>query len=161
MEKLLRWLVSLAHLGNVILHHVHKHGQQILSQKHKGAESGNYAYGNADFVEYTYDSQGRVICETYEDGTTLTYAYDNTGALATVTDSATGITTRLTSDFVDRNVFYRESGTDHEVSLKYTYNKKNLITNVLMAKAAPANAARSIPTTGATVWPPSARAPAV
>ena len=36
----------------------------------------------------------------------------------------------MTSDFVDRNVFYRESGTDHEVSLKYTYNKKNLITRL-------------------------------
>ena len=31
---------------------------------------------------------------------------------------------------MDRNVFYRESGTDHEVSLKYTYNKKNLITRL-------------------------------
>ena len=60
------------------------------------------AYGNADMVEYTYDDQGRVTSQVYENGDTLTYRYVNTGALATVTDSATGRTTTYYSDFTDR-----------------------------------------------------------
>ena len=47
-------------------------------------------YGNGDKVEYTYNEQGRVTKQTYEDGATVEYRYDNTGTLATVTDSATG-----------------------------------------------------------------------
>ena len=47
-------------------------------------------YGNNDRVEYEYDDLGRVTRQTYEDGATVDYRYDNNGALATVTDSATG-----------------------------------------------------------------------
>ena len=45
-------------------------------------------YGNGDKVKYTYDDQGRVTKQTYEDGSTVEYRYDNDGGLATVTDSA-------------------------------------------------------------------------
>ena len=36
---------------------------------------------------------GRLEVETYEDGETVRYAYDNSGNLATVTDSETGVVT--------------------------------------------------------------------
>ena len=44
----------------------------------------------------------------YEDGDTVTYKYDNSGALATVTDSATGITTTYYYDFTDRLMKYAD-----------------------------------------------------
>ena len=68
-------------------------GTQTLATYEYTGDRNRYlqkmTYGNNDFVQYTYDSQGRVICETYEDGTTLTYAYDTTGTLGTPTDTIT------------------------------------------------------------------------
>ena len=69
------------------------------------------AYGNGDGVEYTYDNQGRVITETYKDNITsdsppidktVSYGYDNSGYLASVTDSGSGITTKYFYDFAGR-----------------------------------------------------------
>ncbi len=39
-------------------------------------------YGNNDSVEYAYDKKGRVIKQTYEDGTALLFYYDSSGNLA-------------------------------------------------------------------------------
>ena len=61
-------------------------------------------YGNGDMVQYAYDNQGRVTSQTYEDGDKVTCRYDNNGALASVTDSATGITTTYYYDFAGRVV---------------------------------------------------------
>ena len=54
----------------------------------------------------------------------MTYRYDNNGALASVTDSATGTVTTYYYDFTDRLVKYTESdGTDtHSVSYGYDTN---------------------------------------
>ena len=85
-------------------------------------------YGNEDYVRYVYDDYGRVIQEIYEDGDTVTYSYNNSGALATVTDSATGITTTYYYDFTDRLMKYVESGTDHYHSVGYQYDSLNNLT---------------------------------
>ena len=82
-------------------------------------------YGNNDGIQYTYDRKGRLICQIYEDGDTVTYQYDNDGSLAAVTDSATGITTHYFYDFVGRIVKYTQTGTDYNHSVTYTYDEKN------------------------------------
>lgn len=85
-------------------------------------------YGNDDYVQYIYDEYGRVVCETFEDGDTVTYAYDNSGALATVTDSETGIKTTYYYDFTDRLMKYVESGTNYTHSVGYEYDTLNNLT---------------------------------
>ena len=82
-------------------------------------------YGNGDRVQYTYDSQGRLIQEEYEDGETVSYAYDNSGNLATVTDSETGTVTTYYYDLLNRQSGYREKGTDLDHTVKYEYNEDN------------------------------------
>ena len=89
------------------------------------------AYGNGDSVKYTYDKQGRVTKQTYEDGDTVTYQYDNNGSLASVTDSATGITTTYYYDYADRLLRYAEKGSSFSHIIGYEYDKiNNLITLV-------------------------------
>ena len=85
-------------------------------------------YGNSDYVRYVYDDYGRVTQEVYEDGDTVTYTYNNSGALATVTDSATGITTTYYYDFTDRLMKYVETGTDYYHSVGYQYDSLNNLT---------------------------------
>ena len=58
--------------------------------------------GNGNSVQYTYDTYGRLIQQTYEDGTNVTYKYDNDGTLSTITDSETGVTTKYYYDFTGR-----------------------------------------------------------
>ena len=89
------------------------------------------AYGNQDSVQYTYDILGRVTKETYEDGDTVTYAYDNDGALATVTDSATGRTTTYYYDFTDRLMKYVEKVSGYNHSVGYTYDMLNNLTQLV------------------------------
>jgi len=87
-------------------------------------------YGNGNRVQYTYDDQGRVIKQTYEDKDTVTYLYDNDGALSTVTDSESGITTTYYYDFTDRTMKYVETGTDFSHIVGYEYDVKNNLTKV-------------------------------
>ena len=82
-------------------------------------------YGNGDRVEYEYDSQGRKISETFEDNTTVSYAYDNSGNLATVTDSETGIVTTYYYDLLNRQSGYREQGANLDHTVKYEYDEDN------------------------------------
>ena len=85
-------------------------------------------YGNEDCVRYIYDDYGRVSLEIYEDGDTVTYTYNNSGALAAVRDSATGITTTYYYDFTDRLMKYVETGTDYYHSVGYQYDSLNNLT---------------------------------
>ena len=90
-------------------------------------EDTNYlktlAYGNGDSVNYTYNQQGQVTRQTYEDGDTVTYRYDNNGELASVTDSASGITQQYIYDQIGRPGQYRETGGEWDVTLTYNYNQ--------------------------------------
>ena len=89
------------------------------------------AYGNGDRVEYTYDPQERVTMETYEDGETVRYLYDNDGELAAIVDSESGITSYTASNFTDSNIQYREVGNGYEASLTYNYDQNNRITKIV------------------------------
>lgn len=82
-------------------------------------------YGNGDTVDYEYDSDGRVILETFEDGSTVSYEYDNTGALATMTDSKTGRKTTYYYDLTDRLMKYVESSSGYSHDVEYTYDSLN------------------------------------
>ena len=86
------------------------------------------SYGNMDSINYTRDHLGRVTLETYEDGSTVSYKYDNTGALATVTDSETGRTTTYYYDFTDRLMKYVEKGTNFSHSVGYEFDSLNNLT---------------------------------
>ena len=85
-------------------------------------------YGNGDSVDYTYDKQGRVTKQTYEDGDTVTYKYDNSGVLASVMDSATGITSTYYYDYTDRLLRYAEKGSNFSHIIGYEYDEINNLT---------------------------------
>ena len=88
-------------------------------------------YGNGDHVQYTYDDQGRVTQQKYEDNSYVTYKYDNSGALATVYDSLSGITTTYYYDFTDRMMKYVEKGSGITHSVGYTYDNINNLTKMV------------------------------
>ncbi len=90
----------------------------------------NLDYGNGDTIQYEYDSQGRILTETYEDGQNVTYIYDNSGNIAMVTDSATGIITTCYYDLLNRNVGYLEQGPDLAHSVTYIYDEKNNLSSM-------------------------------
>ena len=58
------------------------------------------------------------------------YTYDNTGALATVTDSASGIKTTYYYDLTDRLIQYTETGTGHSHAVGYVYDRENKLTSL-------------------------------
>ena len=89
-------------------------GNKTLATYSYTADQNKYlqslAYGNGDSVQYSYDTYGRVTEQRYYQivegvntlDATVTYQYDNDGSLASVTDSATGITTKYYYDFTGR-----------------------------------------------------------
>ena len=88
-------------------------------------------YGNGDNVQYKYDDYGRILLETYEDEKTISYQYDNDGALAAVTDSASGITTRQYFDMSGRSVGYSETANNFTHSVGYAYDEINNLTQLV------------------------------
>ena len=92
-------------------------------------------YGNGDSVKYTYDYLGRVTSAKYqEDGSAsvsrvINYVYDNTGALAYMTDSATGIETRCSYDKTSRAAMVEETDNEtfYHVFLYFYDDKGNII----------------------------------
>ena len=88
-------------------------------------------YNNGDGIQYTYDEKGRLIQQVYEDGVAVTYQYDNDGALASVTDSSSGITTRYFYDYTGRATKYTETGEDFSHTVAYTYNSDNNLSQLV------------------------------
>ena len=67
--------------------------------------------------------------QTYEDGDTVTYQYDNNGALAVVSDTGSGITTTYFYDFTDRLMKYTEKiGNSFSHVVGYEYDNINNLT---------------------------------
>lgn len=109
-------------------------GDRILASYTYSDDENKYLeeleYGNSDVVKYTYDDHGRIIREDYyENGSatisrTVTYQYDNMGALATVVDSKTGVTTKYYYDNIGRNIGMHESGGNSTHFLAYTYDEQ-------------------------------------
>jgi RHS repeat-associated protein len=106
-------------------------GNQILAS-YDYQEGTNWLerldYGNEDYVQYTYDNQGRVTQQSYEDGAYVTYKYDNSGALAKVYDSQTGTTSTYYYDFTDRMMKYVEKSSTGTHSVGYEYDNINNLT---------------------------------
>ena len=55
------------------------------------------------------------------------YQYDNSGALAMVTDSESGITSTYYYDLIDRLCKYEEAGQDYSFILEYGFNEMNQV----------------------------------
>jgi RHS repeat-associated protein len=116
-------------------------GTKTLAQYHYDAEA-NYRlekldYGNTDNVQYEYDNLGRIVKESYwKDGATecddfVAYTYDNDGNLATVFDSATGITTTYYYDLLGRALYYTKADATGQIqSVQYAYDVKNNLTGL-------------------------------
>ncbi|MBE6920295.1 MAG: RHS repeat-associated core domain-containing protein [Ruminococcaceae bacterium] len=88
-------------------------------------------YGNGWCVEYYYDDQGRLSSELRDSEYSISYEYDNTGALSTMTDSATGRKTTYYYDLIDRLGKYREVGPNYEHSVTYTYDERNNLSGLV------------------------------
>ena len=88
-------------------------------------------YGNGWCVEYYYDDQGRLSSELRDSEYSISYEYDNTGALSTMTDSATGRKTTYYYDLIDRLGKYREVGPNFEHSVTYTYDARNNLSGLV------------------------------
>ena len=87
-------------------------------------------FGNEDRVIYTYNSDGNLKKQVYEDGVQIQYKYNKDTSLAAVTDSATGISTRYYYDFTERLSKITESGTNHSFSKTYSYDSSNRLTKI-------------------------------
>ena len=110
-------------------------GSRVLAS-YSYTERNNYlrsiVYGNTnDSIEYTYDNYGRLLTQKYEDGDIVSYQYDNEGVLASVSDSATGITVRYYYDFTGRATGYSESGSDYTHTVSYEYDNINNLTKLV------------------------------
>ena len=88
-------------------------------------------FGNEDFVQYTYDEDGRVTKLKYEDNDTVTYTYDNAGTFATVTDSSSGISSAVIYDYQDRLSRYTETGGAHDLLVRYKYDSEDRVSAIL------------------------------
>ena len=120
--------------GNFALRSSIKIGERTLAQYSYEDRTNRLTeldYGNSDEVKYTYDQQGRIIKETYEDDSYVSYKYDNSGALATVFDSSTGITSTYYYDFTDRLMRYVEQGEGFNHTLQYTYDDINNLDTIV------------------------------
>ena len=90
-----------------------------------GGDDGN-GNGKVGTVRYTYDNKGRVKTETYEDGDTIQYLYNNDGNLAKKIEYTGGqikLTTTYYYDLLDRMVKYEETGTNYSHSISYEYDE--------------------------------------
>ena len=88
-------------------------------------------YGNRQINTYRYDEERRLIKEIFDNGSTVSYEYDNTGALSTVTDSATGRKTTYYYDLLGRIGKYKEVGSNYEHSVAYTYDNRNNLSQLV------------------------------
>ena len=106
-------------------------GTSVLAVYSYTNDSNRYlsslAYGNGDVVEYTYDDLGRVTKEEYFENEsetasrTVTYTYNESGVLAKMTDSKTGMTTTYTYDPLGRLVSSYETDGTSKKSSSYAY----------------------------------------
>ena len=88
-------------------------------------------YGNQAYVEYDYDSEGRVTVERYtSNGTTITvkYIYDGVGRLVSVKDGFTNRTTNYSYDADGRLLCVEtKQGNAVYLSVRYQYDVFNRV----------------------------------
>ena len=85
------------------------------------------SYGNGDSTTYTYDNLGRVKTMTEDDGTVTTYSYTSEGYLSTVESG--GVTYRYVYDTLGR-LISSDMGTSTSMSLQtyHEYDSSNRLT---------------------------------
>ncbi|MBE6920297.1 MAG: DNRLRE domain-containing protein [Ruminococcaceae bacterium] len=110
-------------------------GDRLLAAYEYTEDANRYldklTYGNGDYIEYDYDDQSRLTLETFEDNHTVSYEYDNSGALSTMMDSATGRKTTYYYDLIGRLGKYKEVGSNYEHSVSYTYDERNNLSKLV------------------------------
>ena len=72
-------------------------------------------------------NQGRLTQQSFEDSDTVTYLYDNDGALSTVIDSASGSKTKYFYDFAGRLAKFTEDRGSLARRVEYAYNEENQV----------------------------------
>ena len=80
---------------------------------------------------FTYDKWGRITQDIYNDGETVEYQYDNSGMLATVVDSESGIKATYYYDLIDRLCRYEEAGRDYSFIMEYECNDRNQVSQMV------------------------------
>ena len=111
--------------GNFSLRSAVKVGSRTLASYSYSSGSNRLnklTYGNGDYVQYTYDAQGRVIKETFEDGHSVSYAYDRRGNFARTLDSASGVKTTYYYDSLGRPTGYRAYAPGNDIIVQYAYD---------------------------------------
>jgi len=108
-----------------------KVGTQTLATYTYGAGNGllmSQTYANGDSVSFTYDNLGRTKTATYSDGRVLTYVYNGEGNLHSVTEtngSAT-VTYLYTYDSIGRLISSEQKdGSTTTLRTHQTYNEYN------------------------------------
>ena len=108
-----------------------KVGTQTLATYTYGAGNGllmSQTYANGDSVSFTYDNLGRTKTATYSDGQVLTYVYNGEGNLQSVTEtngSAT-VTYLYTYDSIGRLISSEQKdGSTTTLRTHQTYNEYN------------------------------------
>ena len=108
-----------------------KVGTQTLATYTYGAGNGllmSQTYANGDSVSFTYDNLGRTKTATYSDGRVLTYVYNGEGNLHSVTEtngSAT-VTYLYTYDSIGRLISSEQkAGSTTTLRTHQTYNEYN------------------------------------
>ena len=108
-----------------------KVGTQTLATYTYGAGNGllmSQTYANGDSVSFTYDNLGRTKTATYSDGRVLTYVYNGEGNLHSVTETNGSVTVTYlyTYDSIGRLISSEQkNGSTTTLRTHQTYNEYN------------------------------------
>ena len=97
-----------------------------------GPKNGNLSvqtYGNGDTVSYTYDNLGRVKTVSWSDGRTVTYTYNGEGSIYSISDTDSGYTYYYTYDSLGRLIDSRaEKNNATVLQTRQEYDDSNRLT---------------------------------
>ena len=97
-----------------------------------GPKNGNLSvqtYGNGDTVSYTYDNLGKVKTVSWSDGRTVTYTYNGEGSIYSISDTDSGYTYYYTYDSLGRLIDSRAVKDDATVlQTRQEYDSSNRLT---------------------------------
>ena len=111
-----------------------KVGSQTLATYTYGSGNGllmSQTYANGDSVSFTYDNLGRTKTATYSDGRVLTYTYNGEGSLHSVTETNgnSTVTYLYTYDSIGRLISSEQKeGTSTTLRTNQNYNEYNQLT---------------------------------
>lgn len=86
-------------------------------------------YANGDYIEYEYDTSGRVHRQVYDDGDIVTFEYNDQSEFSCITDTGSGLATEFYFDSSNHLIEYGESGTGFTHTACYTYDESERISS--------------------------------